>query len=164
MDCLFLPLLRPPGLVVALDRLARGQLSCLPNRPLLDRLPHPRRISGQLSLRLWHFRERGQCAGQPDFRVSFDRKPPLARLACGRKVRFKILCPSCGGHIQFAAQNLGQQIPCPHCRTTITLRKPELLKMSCAICKEHIAFPVHAIGQQIPCPHCKNEMTLKEPS
>ncbi len=43
----------------------------------------------------------------------------------------KISCPSCRGHVTFASQNLGQQIPCPHCRAVITLRKPENLKMSC---------------------------------
>ena len=74
----------------------------------------------------------------------------------------KLSCPNCGGHIRFSAQNLGQQIPCPHCRTTITLRKPdEMLKMSCFFCKEHIEFPSHALGQKIKCPHCKMDITLR---
>src|SRR5882757_8162957 len=45
----------------------------------------------------------------------------------------KISCPCCGVHIQFATQNLGQQLSCPHCRTSITLRKPDLLKMACEV-------------------------------
>jgi len=76
--------------------------------------------------------------------------------------RLKMSCPSCGGHVKFAFQNVGQQIPCPHCKTTITLRKPdEILKMSCFFCKEHIEFPAHALGQKMPCPHCKMDITLK---
>ena len=73
-------------------------------------------------------------------------------------------CPGCGIHIRFALQNLGQRIPCPHCRKMITLREPDLLKMVCLYCKQHVEFPPHAIGQRIPCPHCKKEITLKEPA
>ncbi len=74
----------------------------------------------------------------------------------------KISCPSCGGHIRFASQNLGQKIPCPHCQKETILRKPGLLKMSCYFCKEHIEFPSHAIGHKMRCPHCKNDITLME--
>ena len=74
----------------------------------------------------------------------------------------KISCPACGGHIAFSAGNLGQKIPCPHCRKETTLRKPGLLKMSCYFCKEHIEFPSHAIGHKMRCPHCKNDITLME--
>lgn len=76
----------------------------------------------------------------------------------------KMFCPSCGAHIQFASQNLGRKIPCPLCKTTLTLRTPESLKMSCSFCHEHIEFPSHAIGQKIPCPHCKRDITLKQPA
>jgi len=74
----------------------------------------------------------------------------------------KISCPACGGHIAFAIQNLGQQIPCPHCRAVIALRKPENLKMSCYFCTEHIEFPAHALGRTISCPHCNRNITLME--
>lgn len=76
----------------------------------------------------------------------------------------KMSCPYCGGHIMFATQNLGQNIPCPHCQTNITLRKPDLLKTACFFCREHIEFPAHAIGEKISCPHCKMDITLKEPA
>jgi hypothetical protein len=76
----------------------------------------------------------------------------------------KMLCPSCGGHIKFASQNIGQSIPCPHCRQTIALSKPDNLKMSCFFCQGHIEFPPHAIGEKMPCPHCKMDITLKEPA
>jgi hypothetical protein len=76
----------------------------------------------------------------------------------------KTCCPACGGHITFPSQNLGQKIPCPHCQMTITLRKPENLKMACFFCKGHIEFPVHAIGEKIPCPHCNMDITLMEPA
>lgn len=75
----------------------------------------------------------------------------------------KMFCPSCGGHIKFAPTNLGQKIPCPHCRTSISLRKPENLKMSCFFCQGHIAFPAHALGTKMPCPHCAKDITLIEP-
>jgi uncharacterized paraquat-inducible protein A len=74
----------------------------------------------------------------------------------------KMACPGCGGHIEFAARNQGQRIPCPHCRTEITLRKPEHLKMSCHFCRGHIDFPAHALGTKMPCPHCRMDITLKE--
>lgn len=75
----------------------------------------------------------------------------------------RILCPACGGKLKFPAQNIGKQIPCPHCKTDIILRKPENLRMSCFFCEEHIGFPNHAIGTKMTCPHCKMDITLKEP-
>jgi hypothetical protein len=93
----------------------------------------------------------------------------IAMLWFGRKADMadkfqKMSCPACGGHIRFATQNLGQKMPCPHCRTNITLRKPENLKMACFFCQEHIEFPAHAIGEKMPCPPCKKDITLKEPA
>jgi hypothetical protein len=80
-----------------------------------------------------------------------------------RVMSLKISCPSCAIHIRFATQNVGQTVPCPKCKTPITLHKPEeALKMSCYFCKEHIEFPPHAIGRKIECPHCKQNITLKE--
>jgi hypothetical protein len=76
----------------------------------------------------------------------------------------KMSCPSCGGHVKFPVQNIGQQIPCPHCQTAITLRQSdENLKMTCVLCGGHIEFPPHAIGQKIPCPHCAKNITLLHP-
>ena len=74
----------------------------------------------------------------------------------------KMACHSCGVHIEFAVQYIGQRIPCPQCQATITLRRPKNLKMSCSFCREHIEFPSHALGQKIPCPHCKRSITLTE--
>jgi hypothetical protein len=76
----------------------------------------------------------------------------------------KMSCPSCGVHIRFVIQNLGQIIPCPHCQKETTLRKPENIKMSCYFCKEHIEFPAHALGQKIKCPHCNRGITLMDPA
>jgi hypothetical protein len=76
----------------------------------------------------------------------------------------KMSCPSCGIHIEFASQNIGQKISCPKCQANITMRKPDLLKMTCFFCQEHIEFPPHAIGEKIPCPHCNMDITLKEPA
>jgi DNA-directed RNA polymerase subunit RPC12/RpoP len=77
----------------------------------------------------------------------------------------KISCPSCGGHVKFAAQNIGQQIACPHCQSAVTLRKPdENLKMTCVLCGGNIEFPAHALGQKIPCPHCAKTITLLNPT
>lgn len=101
----------------------------------------------------------------------FSGEARTARLAEARQLAaqrdiaaglMKMVCPACGGHVKFAAQNTGRQIPCPHCQREITLRKPDNLKMSCFFCKEHIEFPSHALGQKIKCPHCKNDITLKE--
>ena len=36
----------------------------------------------------------------------------------------KMVCPSCGGHIEFPSHALGQKIDCPHCAKTITLLRP----------------------------------------
>lgn len=74
----------------------------------------------------------------------------------------RMSCPSCGGHIRFYASNLGRELPCPHCRTPIVLRKPdENLKISCYFCKGHIEFPAYSLGQKMQCPHCKMDITLK---
>ncbi len=100
----------------------------------------------------------------------FSREARTARLAEARQTAarrdataglMKMFCPACGGHVKFAAQNIGQQISCPHCKATITLRKSdEDLKMSCVLCGGHVEFPAHAIGQKIPCPHCAKTITL----
>ena len=86
----------------------------------------------------------------------------MGKVAIAGKFK-KMPCPVCGGHIQFDGSNAGQKIPCPHCKTTVTLRGDENLKMSCFFCKEHIEFPAHAIGTKMACPHCKMDITLKEP-
>jgi RNase P subunit RPR2 len=89
----------------------------------------------------------------------------LERRARQAAESLKISCPSCGGHIRFAIQNLGQQTTCPHCKAAIRLRKTEgSMKMSCVLCGGHIEFPVHAIGQKIPCPHCAKTITLLNPA
>jgi predicted RNA-binding Zn-ribbon protein involved in translation (DUF1610 family) len=75
----------------------------------------------------------------------------------------KTPCPACGGHIRFAAQNLGQTILCPHCREAVTLQAPGNLKMICVLCGGHVEFPAHALGQKIPCPHCAKTITLLNP-
>ena len=72
----------------------------------------------------------------------------------------KTSCPACGGYIRFATQNLGQKIPCPHCREPITLQTLGNLKMSCVLCDGHIEFPIRALGQKISCPHCRATITL----
>jgi hypothetical protein len=83
----------------------------------------------------------------------------------GRESKYlKMSCPSCGIHIKFLAKRLGEKTSCPHCRTAITLRRPENLKMSCFFCQGHIEFPAHAIGSKLQCPHCKKDITLKEPA
>ena len=75
-----------------------------------------------------------------------------------------VCAPSCGGHVNFAGQNHGQNIPCPHCQTAITLRKADNLKISCVSCGGHIEFPPHAVGQKIQCPHCAKNITLLNPA
>ena len=46
---------------------------------------------------------------------------PISLPASGN---LKMSCVSCGGHIEFPAHAVGQQIQCPHCAKTITLSKP----------------------------------------
>lgn len=82
----------------------------------------------------------------------------------GAKGYLKTACVRCGEHIAFLPQSLGQTIPCPHCKETITLEVPGNLKMSCVLCGGHIEFPAHALGQKIPCPHCKKTITLLKPA
>ena len=104
----------------------------------------------------------------------FSRDARTARLADARQLTasrdevaglMTMSCPACGGHVKFAAQNIGQQISCPHCQAAITVRKPdENLKMTCVLCGGHIEFPPHAIGQKIPCPHCAKSITLLKPA
>jgi len=81
----------------------------------------------------------------------------------GAKGHLKTACTHCGEHIAFLPQSLGQAIPCPHCKETITLEMPGNLKMTCIFCGGHIEFPAHALGQKIPCPHCAKRITLLKP-
>ncbi len=75
----------------------------------------------------------------------------------------RMACPGCGGHIEFALKNRGEEIPCPHCSARILLRTAEALKMTCYFCKGHIEFPSHALGTMMPCPHCRKDITLQLP-
>jgi hypothetical protein len=87
----------------------------------------------------------------------------LRRVARLEENFLKMSCPSCGGHLKFSARNLGDKIPCPHCKSVLTLRKTEEnLRMSCFFCTGHIAFPSHAIGSKIQCPHCRKDITLQQ--
>ena len=88
--------------------------------------------------------------------------PWLRRLFPPASAFEKMPCPACGRHIRFAVQNLGQTVPCPQCKTTVTLRRPGTLKTECYFCKGHVEFPAHALGQKIQCPHCKMEITLMD--
>ena len=74
----------------------------------------------------------------------------------------KMSCPACGVHIRFESARIGQQIDCPQCQKSITLRRPEHLKMACYFCHEHIEFPPHAGGEKLRCPHCQMDIMLKE--
>ena len=77
----------------------------------------------------------------------------------------KIVCPACGGPVEFDAPDVGKQIPCPHCQAAITPRNPDdNVKMSCVLCGGHIEFPTHAAGQLIACPHCAQSITLLKPA
>jgi prepilin-type N-terminal cleavage/methylation domain-containing protein/prepilin-type processing-associated H-X9-DG protein len=77
----------------------------------------------------------------------------------------KAFCSACGGHVQFLRENLGQEIPCPHCKATMTLREPDrTIKMTCVLCGGHVEFPTHALGQKIACPHCRKIITLLDRS
>jgi hypothetical protein len=73
----------------------------------------------------------------------------------------KMSCPACGIHIKFEGVRLGQQIDCPKCQKSITLRRSENLKMSCFFCAGHVEFPAHAVGEKLKCPHCHKDITLK---
>ncbi len=104
----------------------------------------------------------------------FSAEARTARLAVARQFAaqrdataglMKMVCPACGGHVQFHAQNIGQKIPCPHCQAAITLRQPDNnLKMTCILCGGHVEFPPHAVGQRISCPHCAKTITLLAPA
>jgi hypothetical protein len=59
----------------------------------------------------------------------FSAEARTARLARSRQRDaaaglVKMVCPSCGGHIEFPSHALGQKIGCPHCAKTITLLQP----------------------------------------
>jgi len=100
----------------------------------------------------------------------FSAQARTARLAGARQHDaaaglMKMVCPACGGHVQFAALNAGQRIPCPQCQAPITLRQPDAsLKMTCVLCGGRIEFPPHAVGQKIECPHCAKTITLLKPA
>ncbi len=89
----------------------------------------------------------------------------IARLLPAPAAHQKMPCPACGARVQFTMENLGRQIPCPYCQSTITLRKTEdELKMTCVLCGGHVVFPAHALGQRISCPHCTKTITLLKPA
>ncbi len=52
------------------------------------------------------------------------RKESPAPISPPASGNLKMSCVSCGGHIEFPAHAVGQQIQCPHCAKTITLAKP----------------------------------------
>ena len=87
----------------------------------------------------------------------------LPRSRAGAFEVLKMSCALCNGHITFSSENLGQKIPCPHCKATITLMRPKNITTSCPACGGHIEFPLHGLGQTIACPHCKMDIMLQIP-
>ena len=128
------------------------QATCIGS--LMDPLHLSRGLTGTVIILMPLYLLAGSCVVAYWIRLE-ARKIQIARF-------IKMSCPVCGGHIRFAHQNLGQKMPCPHCRKDLTLRKPDLLKISCFFCQGRIEFPSHAIGEKMPCPHCKMDITLKE--
>ena len=109
------------------------------------------------TISLW-FSAEGRAERLAEARQSATRRDTTAGL-------MKMICPACGGHVKFPAQNIGRQIPCPHCQAAIRLQKPdETFKMTCVLCGGHVEFPPHAVGQKIPCPHCSKTITLLKPT
>jgi DNA-directed RNA polymerase subunit RPC12/RpoP len=88
------------------------------------------------------------------------RRERLDKAAASRKMT----CPACGGHIQFAWQNAGRHVACPHCRAAIVLLADDTLKMTCVLCGGHLEFPAYALNRKIKCPHCMGDITLKAPA
>lgn len=100
------------------------------------------------------------------------------RVANGESL--KMACPACGGKIKYSTHNAGQNLPCQHCQTLITLgnpppvapqpvrdgRSPEAmvrtLKIACTKCGGHIEFSTNSFGQKIPCPHCQAVIILQK--
>lgn len=149
---------------------------CSPQGACIGTLTDPLRIYHGASGYILQFIPFGLALGAYAAAISFwfSSDARTARLSEARQLAAqrdataglrKMFCPACGGHVKFAAQNIGQQIPCPHCQAAIILRKPdENLKMTCVLCGGHVEFPAHAIGQKIPCPHCKMNITLRQPA
>ncbi len=148
---------------------------CPPQATCIGSLTDPLRLSHGITGYIFEFLPFGLVLGSCAAIFSFwlSKKSRTTRLAAARQLAeerdaaaglLKMPCPSCGGHVKFPAQNIGQQIPCPHCQAPITLRKPEeKMKMVCVLCGGPIEFPSHAIGQKIPCPHCAKNITLLQP-
>jgi DNA-directed RNA polymerase subunit RPC12/RpoP len=106
----------------------------------------------------------GSCATLAWIWLGKEGRAVLSHSRAGVFEFLKMSCALCNGHIEFSSENLGQKIPCPHCKATITLMKSRNVKTSCPSCGEHIEFPLHGLGQTIACPHCKMDITLKEPA
>jgi DNA-directed RNA polymerase subunit RPC12/RpoP len=149
---------------------------CSPQGTCIGSLTDPLRIYHGITGYVLQFLPFGLALGSYAAAVSFwfSADARTARLAGARQIAdrrdataglMKMFCPACGGHVKFAAPNIGQQIPCPHCRVAIKLRQPdENLKMTCVLCGGHVEFPAHAVGQKIPCPHCAKTITLLKPA
>jgi DNA-directed RNA polymerase subunit RPC12/RpoP len=147
-----------------------------PQGACIGSLTDPLHLSRGMTGYIFEFIPLGLALGTYAAAVSFwfSSDARTARLAEARQLAtrrdilaglMKMVCPACGGHVKFHAQNIGQQIPCPHCQAAITLRKPdENLKMACVLCGGHVEFPPHAVGQKISCPHCKMNITLRQPA
>jgi DNA-directed RNA polymerase subunit RPC12/RpoP len=130
---------------------------------ILDMLPVYLALGSYAALMQLWFANRGETERRVVKTVA--GRPGTGGIGPAILVRFiKISCISCGGHIEFPTNLLGEKIPCPHCQATIILKRPETIKISCSVCDGHIEVPVHALGQKISCPHCSMEITLMEPA
>jgi len=114
-------------------------------------------LLGSYAAVIWLWRE-GRAA-----RLVAAKRGGDGRSRAGAFESLKMSCALCNGHIAFSAENLGQKIPCPHCKTTVTLMKPKNIKTACPTCGGHIEFPLHGLGQNISCPHCAAPIKLQMP-
>ena len=151
-------------------------MHCHPQGACIGSLTDPLQLNHGTTGYVFQFLPFGLLLGSYVAAVSlwFSAEARRARLAGKRQVAarrdaaagiMKMSCPACGGHVKFAAQNIGQRIPCPHCKAAIMLRQlGEYLKMNCVLCGGHVEFPANAIGQQIACPHCSKRIMLLNPA
>ena len=103
----------------AVYRIGVFWLGCYPQCTCLGRLTDPLHLPRGGTSHLLEYLPVYLLVGSYAALVWLMRHPPR-RLVPG----FFITCTACGGHIEFPASGLGQNITCPHCQTAVTLQQP----------------------------------------
>jgi len=87
---------------------------------------------------------------------------------------YQIICPHCGRSIGIMAVQIGQSMPCPHCRQRFQVGQPSavggtavygsLFTFRCDLCQSRLEAYTSMVGRRGQCPTCGAQFQVPAPT